>query len=556
MAGALNALAKMEATQLTHQQAKRLAKSGKPQIKLHVLGAAGGVTGSLNLFEYTENGTTTRFLMDVGLTVENETADFQNRLPRGLTAGDINFIVISHAHLDHSGYLPKLVKDGFSGKVFVTAATADLMAIMLPDSGFLQEEGARRYNRRNHRVASESYGSLANRTQSQPTGSQSGKRQGHGNKLRSTQQRQPKARPDRQPLYTREDAVKSLSRLVPVPYDLRTALVDGVAVTFTEAGHILGAAVVNLEIGKGAHKRTFCFTGNVGRPHMPLLQELATVKGADYLMSESTYGDKLHHNRDRFEVLADIINRAHARALNQHEKFGYGVIMIPAFAVGRAQVILNDLRHLMTTGRIPKIPVFVDSPMTIRATEVHRKHADRLDNITGRLISGGVDPFTTPRHTECLDRAASEALDQPQSEPIIIVGSSGMASGGRIVQHLKARLSGAQHTVVFVGYQGTGTLGSQLVGCHIDPSRACATEVRIYGEPVHVRATVEFMGDYSGHADYSELVRWMRRFERRPKQTFLVHGDTNALDSLKGHIESDLGWKNVVIPKPREVFEL
>lgn len=536
----------MEDSHLTHQQAKRLARSGKPQIKLHVLGAAGGVTGSLNMFEYTDGRTTTRFLMDVGLTVENETADFQNRLPRGLKASDINFVVISHAHLDHSGYLPKLVKDGFTGKVYVTAATADLLAIMLPDSGFLQEEGARRFNRRNHRVATESYGSRANRSQAQ----ESGKTQGKG----KTRPRQ--ARADRQPLYTRQDAVYSLTRLASVPYDVRTELCDGVALTFTEASHILGAAVVNLEIGKGAHKRTFCFTGNVGRQRMPLLRDLAAVKVADYLMSESTYGDKLHLKRDRFTVLADIINQAHARALNKHEKFGYGVIMIPAFAVGRAQVILNDLRLLMEAGRIPKIPVFVDSPMTIRATEVHRKHADRLDLATSRMLAAGADPFATPRQTECLDRSASEALDQPQSEPIIIVGSSGMASGGRIVQHLKARLPGAQNTVVFIGYQGTGTLGSQLVGCKIDPCRSCAEEVRIYGEPVHVRATIEFMGDYSGHADYSELVAWMRRFERRPKQTFLVHGDADALTSLQGHIERGLGWKNVVIPKPRETFIL
>jgi len=544
----------MEVTQLTHQQSKRLARSGKPQIKLHVLGAAGGVTGSLNLFEYTENGTTIRFLMDVGLTVEDESADFQNRLPRGIAPSDINFAVVSHAHLDHSGYLPKLVKDGFTGKIYVTEATADLLNIMLPDSGYIQQENARKFNHRAHLRSAEANSSGNARTGARRSNRKDDAAPAPDSRANKSGRRQV-SKPDRQPLYTQDDAKRSLNYLTHVPYDVRTELCDGVALTFTEAGHILGAAVVNLEIGKGSHKRTFCFTGNVGRPDMPLLKELAAVKAADYLMSESTYGNKLHEKRDRFAVLAGIISGAYERALKKHERYGFGVIMIPAFAVGRAQVVLNDLRHLMAQGRIPKIPVYVDSPMTIRATQVHRKHAELLNADTAALFARDIDPFTTANQTECLDRGASEALDQPQDKPIIIVGASGMASAGRIVQHLKARLAGNQNTVVFVGYQGTGTLGSQLVGCRIDPSRGCAKTVRIFGEEVPVRAAIEFMGDYSGHADYSELLAWMRRFERRPNQTFLVHGEPAALESLKGHIERALDW-NVVILKPKQTFIL
>ncbi len=460
---------------MNRQDKKRLARSGKPLIKLHVLGAAGGVTGSLNLIEYTEKGVVTRFLLDAGLTVENESADFKNRLPSGLQAQDIDFIIISHAHIDHSGLLPKLVKDGFKGRAYVTEATRELLEIMLPDSGYLQEENARRANNRavKFKAIVTAAGTAATKAQKASAA---------------------RSKTSQQPLYTRQDATNALDYLSVLPYNERIELAPGVAVTLTDAGHLLGSAVVNLEISTGSEKRRFCFTGNLGRPDMPILKSAAPLLPADYLMTEATYGNKTHKQRDRLEVLAGIVNGAYERA-----KAKNGVILIPAFAVGRAQTVLFDLRQLMISGRIPRMPVFVDGPMANRSTAVHRKHSELFNEKTAKLLDAGIDPFRTPRYTEVVDRVDSELLDKPMSEPTIIVGSSGMANGGRIVRHLMQRLSSPENTVLFVGYQGTGTLGSALVGCHIDPTVACATEVKIYGTPVQVKAKLEFMSDYSGH---------------------------------------------------------
>lgn len=517
---------------MTKQEQKRVARTGQPLMKLHVLGAAGAVTGSLNLFEYIERDRVTRFLVDVGLTVEDERADFMNRLPAGIKPADIDFVIISHAHIDHSGYLPKLVKDGFKGPAYVTPASSDLLHFMLPDSGFLQEEAVKRANSRDRKNLPATEGGASD-----------------GVKARGKT-------PQRQPLYTQEHAKQALNHLRTIPYNERTDLVPGVAVTFTDAGHILGSAVVNLEIGNGSGKRTFCFSGNIGRYDMPLLSQLESVRSADYVMVESTYGNKLHQRRDRFPVLADIINRAYTRALEKHPKFGCGVIMIPAFAVGRAQVIMSDLRELMAQGRIPTVPVYIDSPMTIRSTAVHRKHEDAFNAETRALFQAGTDPFSTPDQTLCHDWKESVALLSPQSQPIIVIGSSGMAAGGRIVQHLQHRLPARQSTVVFVGYQGTGTLGQALVGGLRDGFPGGRPEkVRIGGKEVRVNATIEFMPDYSAHADYADTIRWLRGFQRRPRNIFLVHGDPDALEGLEGHIKSSLGW-NVIVPRAKEEFVL
>ena len=280
---------------MNRQDKKRLARSGKPLIKLHVLGAAGCVTGSLNLIEYTEKGVVTRFLLDAGLTVENESADFKNRLPSGLQAQDIDFIIISHAHIDHSGLLPKLVKDGFKGRAYVTEATKQLLEIMLPDSGYLQEENARRSNNRAVKLKAivAAAGTTATKVQKASAA---------------------RSKTSQQPLYTRLDAINSLDYLSVLPYDERIELAAGVAVTLKDAGHLLGSATVNLEISTGAEKRRFGFLGNLGRPDMPILQSAAALLPADYLMTEATYGNKTHKKRDRLEVLAGIINGAYERA--------------------------------------------------------------------------------------------------------------------------------------------------------------------------------------------------------------------------------------------------
>jgi metallo-beta-lactamase family protein len=531
---------------------KRLAKTGQALTSMQILGSAKQVTGSMMYFEHTTRERTTRFLLDVGLTVENEKADFQNRLPSGVTPADIDFIIISHAHIDHSGFLPRLTKLGFKGPVYMTDATADLLDIMLPDSGFLQEEAARKNCARAARQKEKLEGATA-----------SGDKHSVSEKPR--RRSRSKAAICSEPLYTQADAKESLTYIKRgMKLDTRYELAPEIAVRFTEAGHILGAAVVTLELGAGAKKRTFCFTGNIGKTEMPLLQSIAAVRSADYVMSESTYGNRVHAERDRFEVLAGILNRAIERAKVQSPKHGYGVILIPAFAVGRGQVLLADIRQLMEEKRIPRIKVFVDSPMMIRSTEVHRKHKELLNAETQELFAQGVDPFRTPLQKETMERADSQALDEAQNEPVIIIGSSGMASGGRIVNHLKARLSGRQNTVVFVGYQGTGTLGNQLIGkdarrnvngTTIESATQNVRTVRIYGEPVKVYATIEFMSDYSAHGDVNDILGWMSKFQRKPKQVFLVHGDDEALDGLKQAIETRLRWE-VTVPKARDKFIL
>lgn len=485
---------------------QRMNTSHQPQINLHVLGAAGDVTGSLNLFEIIHRDSVTRFILDVGLHQENDNINRSHRLPKGLKASDIDFVIISHAHIDHSGYLPKLIKDGFRGFAYTHAATKDLLRILLPDSGRLQEATAERENHADQK--------------------QDGKR---AKRVR--------------PLYNADEAYASLDRIKAWHYNRTYNLGPEISVKFTQACHILGAAVVTIKIGRGKSAKTVCFTGNIGRNDMPFLCNLDPVREADYIISESTYGNKLHEKRDRLEVLSGIINRAYDRA-----KSNNGVIVIPAFAVGRVQTVLYDLRELMAAKRIPEIPVFVDSPMAIAATKVHRRHKKLYNPAARAILAQGKDPFSTPRYLECLKWKQSRMLDKPVTEPVIMIGSSGMAAGGRILTHLEKRLPHAENTVVFVGYQGSGALGYTLVN-------EKPKEVMIHHNLVPVAATIEFMSDYSGHADYSEMIAWFKLFTKKPKNVFLVHGETESLSAFKQHIQSALGW-NVTIPTPRQSFRL
>lgn len=502
-------------------------KTRASEIRLHVLGAAGDVTGSLNLFEYQDGDKVVRFILDAGIDQADEEVNHQNRFPPGITAADVDFVIVSHAHIDHSGFVPALVKAGFSGPVYATAATSDIMQFLLADSGYLQEERARRENRLSQRLAR----------------SRMGKKQF---------QRWERSFVAKQPVYTEKEARSSLKSVRILKLDRTYQLADGVSVRLTEACHILGAAVVTLQIGKGSAMRSFCFSGNIGRPNTPILRDLTAVDESDYLMCEATYGNKLHQKRDRLEVLADIVNRAYNRALPNKQRRaagkGCGALIIPAFAVGRVQSVLYDLRQLMAEKRIPEIAVYVDSPMANRATAVHRKYRGLFNQEALDLVSRGIDPFSTPRYQECTDEVASAALDKKLAEPIIMVASSGMAAGGRILQHLETRLPDEESTVLFVGYQGSGTLGKELVG-------KTARSVMIKKHTVQVRATIEYMSDYSGHADYSEILDWLRQFKRQPANTFLVHGEPDALEALKAHIEKALGWK-VTIPARRQTFTL
>lgn len=531
---------------MTRENKMRL-KTTQSRVKLHLLGSAGDVTGSLILFEVFSEQGVIRFLLEVGLHQDDDNLNRCHRLPKGLKAKDINFAIISHAHIDHSGYLPKLIKEGFEGAVYTHAATKDLLRFLLPDSGNLQERAAERENERNGFKAETSGSRDFGRNGKQP---QRATKNGAGNARntkRATNSGDSKGRV--YPLYTAAEARRSLDSIKTLQYDRLYKLAEGISCKFTEASHILGAAVVTLVLGTGKSKKTVCFTGNVGRNGMPFLKDLAPVLEADYVITESTYGNKLHNKRDRLAVLAGIVNDAYKRAKRRDPKEGCGVIVLPAFAVGRVQTVVYDLARAMEKGMIPNLPVFLDSPMAVEATKVHRKHVGLYNEEAQKLVARGIDPFKTPRYMEVKGWAQSRELDKPASEPIILIGSSGMAAGGRILGHIEKRLDRAENTIVFVGYQGTGALGYTLVNER--PS-----EVTIHDKVVKVRAKIEYMSDYSGHADYSEIIDWLKKFRRKPKKVFLVHGDPEALTAFKGHIGEALPDWNVVIPNPRNCFEL
>jgi metallo-beta-lactamase family protein len=464
------------------------------------------------LFEYFQGSNVTRVLVDCGSSQEDPSQDRKQRLPKGLNSKEIDLVIISHAHIDHSGFLPKLVKDGFSGPVYASQASIDLMRLLLPDSGYQQEKEAKRMSSKGQPVEA---------------------------------------------LYTEADAVRSLKLFKSIEFDCENNLLPGVSVKLTKAGHILGAAVVNLTFGQGKDKKQICFSGNIGRPKHPILQDLAAVKKADYVICESTYGNKRHEQRSRQKALADLINTAYARAQAYDPVYGCGRIVIPAFAVERAQLVLFDLKVLMDNAVIPQIPVFVDSPMAIKATDIYRRHWKLYNSKAVKQLKQGKDLFGGGSFVECRSEALQKLLQKPLDTPAIVIASSGMATGGRIGAHLLERLPGRNNTIAFVGFQGVGTPGAALVSLKSSESGKKNKMIRLYGRQVRVNATIEHLRDYSAHADYSEILDWLTKFESKPKSIFLVHGEPEALNALKSKIEKshELGFK-VMIPKHRACFDL
>lgn len=522
------------------QRVPGASKDGR-RIRLHFLGAAREVTGSLHFFEFTYNSKTVRFFLDMGLNQQNESINKQNRLPKGMKPQDVDFGIFSHAHIDHTGYFPKLVKDGFAGPAYATPATIQLMHLLLPDSGHLQEEAAERRNTRARQEALKGKAASKDKRAVQDTGTAKGKKPTAREKVRPAPQLV-------QALYNQAEAEASLKHLHGVEFGVIKQVAPGVQLQFSNASHILGAAVVKLTFGEGGNKRTVVFTGDLGRPSVPVLKDVECVRNADYIISESTYGDRCHDRSDRKERLAEIVNAGYERAKKPNGKYGHGIIVMPAFAVGRAQSLLYDLRELMDEKRIPEMMTFLDSPMSIKATEIYRRNSHLFNDKTKKLVDCGVDPFRTPRFMEVVEYAHSEKLDSPAAEPVIVVGSSGMAVGGRILRHLERRLPGENNTVVFVGFQGDGTLGRQLTSPDVD-------EVRIGGKPVKVRAKVEQLHQYSGHADYVDILAWLSGFKNKPKRVFLVHGDQEACDSLATRIKTRFRW-DVEIPHYRQYVDL
>jgi metallo-beta-lactamase family protein len=446
------------------------------------LGATGTVTGS----KYLVTSSAKRVLVDCGLFQGFKQWRLKNWAPLPMAPWKIEAVILAHAHLDHSGYLPLLVKNGFMGPVYCTEATRDLCAILLPDSGRLQEEEAAYAN-------------------------------AHGYS---------KHRPAL-PLYTQADAEEALQRCVPVAFDRDMDLGEGLSFRLLRAGHILGAACVLLRDGT----TSILFSGDLGRPHDPITPPPAVVQTAAHLVIESTYGDRRHDPTDPQVALAAIINRTVARG---------GVIVVPAFAVGRAQTMLYYLHRLRTTAAIPDIPVFLDSPMAVHATHIWLKHR-REHRLTPEQCEAVCNQARIVNSVE-----ESKTLDRRRG-PMLIIAASGMATGGRVLHHLKAFAPDPRHTILFVGYQAGGTRGAAMV--------SGAVSVKIHGAYVPIRAEVALLDNLSAHADAEEILSWLGQFRVPPRRTFITHGEPAAADALRHRIATELGWA-CYVPDYRETVEL
>ncbi len=446
--------------------------------KLTFLGGVGTVTGSKYLLEAAGK----RMLIDCGLFQGFKQLRLRNWAPLPVDPKTIDIVILTHAHLDHSGYLPLLVKNGFAGRVLCTEATRDLCAILLPDSGHLQEKDAdfaNRYGFSKHRPAL--------------------------------------------PLYTLKEAEMALEQFSPAPFDAAQQLPGGIQLRFFHAGHILGAAIVELSFGP----IKIVFSGDLGRPKSATMLDPTPVSRADYLLVESTYGDRKHVPRDPEDALAEIIKRTAARG---------GTILIPAFAVGRAQALLFHLHRLKKSDRIPDLPIYLDSPMAIDASDIFCKH------IKDHRLSPTECRATCSVARYVRESAESKALDT-NLMPKVIVSASGMATGGRVLHHLKHLAPDPRNTILFSGFQAGGTRGEAMTHG--------AESVKIHGQYVPVRAEVQNLEMLSAHADADEIMGWLRNFESPPKMTFVTHGEPTGSDALRRRIQEELGWA-CSVPEQRE----
>jgi metallo-beta-lactamase family protein len=451
------------------------------------LGGAGTVTGSKTLLDTGPS----RVLVDCGLFQGERELRRRNWAPFPLDAASIDAVVLTHAHLDHCGYLPRLVQEGFRGRAFATRSTADLAEIILLDSAHLLEEEAR-----------------------------------HAKEHGWSKHAEPL------PLYDTEMAQRAVTRLSEVPFESPTQVAAGVMATFHPAGHILGSATVHLRVGE----RSVLFSGDLGREHHPVLAPPAPPQQADVVVVESTYGDRKHPEPD-LDELADAVTRTFARG---------GSVLVPAFAVDRTEVVLSALRTLMRSGRIPKVPVFVDSPMALRALEVYREALERSDLDVRTPRKGVPDPFDTGDLRPLTTVEESMTVNRP-AYPSIVVSASGMATGGRVLHHLVDQLPDPRNTVLLVGFQASGTRGRSLA----EGARA----LKIHGRYVPVRAEVVDLDHFSVHADADEVLEWLGRMPEPPSTCFVVHGEPQSSAALRDRLIEELGW-NAVVPEPGERVRL
>jgi metallo-beta-lactamase family protein len=454
-------------------------------MEIQFLGAAGTVTGSKHLLRL-DGGD---WLVDCGLYQGLKELRLRNwdRFP--VPPESVRGVLATHAHIDHIGYLPRLVRDGFRGDVWGTPGTAKLAGILLPDSGRLQEEEAEYRGRRG-----------------------------------LSKHKRPL------PLYTEEEGRRAAERFRRVRYETPLELFPGAVASYAQAGHILGSAQLRLEVGDGAARRRLVFSGDLGRYDAPILKDPAPIGRADYVVVESTYGDRAHDSEPVGDKLVRVLHDAVARG---------GAVVVPAFAVGRTQDMLYHLEVLERAGRIPTLPKYLDSPMAAAATRIYATTPEDFDEEMRELVHEGRSPLAQPEVSTTVSVEESRAINRVKG-PAIIISASGMATGGRVLHHLRRRLPDPATTVLLVGYQAAGTRGRRL--------QEGGPTVRIFGEDVPVRAHVETVHGFSAHADADGLLRWLRTAEGPPRRVFVVHGDPEPARALGGRIAAELGWE-VAVPQ-------
>ncbi|MCI5721499.1 MAG: MBL fold metallo-hydrolase [Firmicutes bacterium] len=468
-------------------------------MKIKFCGASSGVTGSCHLLT-TENH---KILLDCGQFQGGKSQEALNAEPFPFDPAEVECVILSHAHIDHCGRIPLLVKRGFRGKIYCTDATADLLDVMLKDSGYIHEKDAERQSRKALRAG----------------------------------------KPPVEPLYTYNDAVEALQYVEPVLYNQLIELNENMKIVFNDAGHILGSAITELWITEDGKESKIVFSGDLGMIDRPILRDPTIIKKADYVIMETTYGNRNHpENSTSINQLLDIVLKTIKRG---------GNVVIPSFAVGRTQEIIFEFNrfyeeHPEYRDQLDKVKVYVDSPMATTATEVFRKNAQVFDEETKAYIMRGDNPLDFKNLKFTRTTAESQALNMDRS-PKIIISASGMCEAGRIRHHLKHNLWDARSSVVFVGYQAEGTLGKLLV--------EGTKDITLFGEAVHVNAEIYNLEGFSGHADQNGLFAWISGFRKKPRQVFLVHGEEDSKKDFAKLISDKLGYDPVVVLENSE-YEL
>jgi metallo-beta-lactamase family protein len=464
------------------------------EIKLNFFGAARNVTGSCYYIE--ANGM--RLLVDCGLYQERDLKS-RNWADFPVPANTIDAVLLTHAHLDHCGRLPKLVKEGFHGTVFATSATAEISNIIMLDSAHIQEEDIKHKMKRHER---------------------SGK----------------KSPFPYEPLYTMEDAEKVNTLFNKVKYNTKVPIGEGITAEFREAGHVFGSSSIRLEVEQGGETRSILFSGDVGRWDLPIMRDPFQFEHADYVLIESTYGDRVH------EDVADIPGELE-RVINETYKAG-GNVVIPSFALERTQELLYHLNNLLKEDRIPHLVAFVDSPMAIKVTEVFKKHPELFDEETMAQVRAGDKPCDFPGLTMSQTVDQSKSINHIKGTAIIIAGS-GMCTGGRVKHHLKNNIDRPESTILFVGYQAVGTLGRIIL--------EKPESVRIFGEEHFIKARIERISGFSAHADQNELYKWISSIKEPPRKVFITHGEESQATAFQKFLTDKTGWTCVVPEYEQEV---